>query len=36
LKDLIKEEQGDYYDRHIKEWQQEKFNTEERQILLTR
>jgi hypothetical protein len=35
LKDLIKEEQDDHYDRHIEEWQQEKYNIGERRILLT-
>jgi len=35
LKALIKEEQDDHYDRHIEEWQQEKYNIGERRILLT-
>jgi hypothetical protein len=30
LKDLIKEEQDDHYDRHIEQWQQEKYNIRER------
>jgi hypothetical protein len=35
LKDLIQEEQDNYYNTYIDEWQQEKFNVEERRILLT-
>ena len=35
LKDLIKEEQDSYYNQHIKNWQKEKYNIEERRILLT-
>jgi hypothetical protein len=35
LKDLIKQEQDDHYDRNIEEWQQEKYNIGERRILLT-
>jgi hypothetical protein len=35
LKDLIKEEQDDHYNCYIEEWQQEKYNIGERQILLT-
>jgi hypothetical protein len=35
LKDLIREEQDDHFDRHIEEWQQEKFNIGQRRILLT-
>ena len=35
LKDLIKEEQDNYFDKHIKEQQQEKFNIGQRKILLT-
>jgi len=35
LKDLIKEEQDDHYDRYIEQWQQEKYNIGERRILLT-
>ena len=35
LKDLIKEEQDNYYNLHIEEQQQEKYNIRERRILLT-
>jgi hypothetical protein len=35
LKDLIQEEQDNYYNTHIDEWQQEKFNVGERRVLLT-
>jgi hypothetical protein len=35
LKDLIKEEQDDYWDQHLNEYEAEKFNVGERRILLT-
>jgi hypothetical protein len=35
LKDLIKEEQDSYYNQYIEDWQKEKYNIEERRILLT-
>jgi cation diffusion facilitator CzcD-associated flavoprotein CzcO len=35
LKDLIKEEHDDHFDRHVEEWEQEKFNVGERRVLLT-
>jgi hypothetical protein len=35
LKALIKEEQDSHYDRHLDEWQQDKYNIGERWILLT-
>jgi hypothetical protein len=30
MKDLIKEEYDDHFDRHMEEWKQEKFNIRER------
>jgi hypothetical protein len=35
MKALIKEEHDDHYDRHMEEWEVEKFNVGERRILLT-
>jgi hypothetical protein len=34
LKDLIQKEQDNHYNIYIDEWQQEKFNIEERRVLL--